>query len=342
MRTLGRILAGICAVLFVITGVMALLLFNVERKAFAAKTYKQAFENQKLYERMPAVLAISLQGSLAESGNNPLSVVSQEGWEKTLSALLPPDELKALTNNGLDSIFDYLNGKTDSASISLLPFKQHLVGESGVAAAKQILSAQPACTQEQLTQMGLNLISGGDLILCNPPAEVLDVFTPMIESQLQFLTVGIPDQITVIKGNQSGTLDDPRIQLNRVRAAMKLTPILPLLFLFGLTILAVRSLKDWLKWWGVPFLVTGGISALIALLGSPVLSLLLQRAIQNQGTDKMPPALRSMVQETVGAVSRQVLSPIVVEGLFLVVIGIVMIVVAIYLSNKEKSATLTN
>lgn len=335
MKMFVKTLAVLCAVLFVVTGVMALLFFNIEHKAFAATTYKQAFENQKLYERMPAVLAVSLQQSLAnEAGSNPMKVISQDGWEKTLSSLLPPDEIKALTDDALDSIFNYLNGKTDSAAISLLPFKQHLVGENGVAAAKQILSGQPDCTQEQLMQMGLNLLSGGDLLLCNPPAELIDMFNPMIESQLQVLTVGIPDQITIIKGEQSGTADDPRIGLSRVRLLMKLTPILPLVFLFGLTLLAVRRLVDWLKWWGVPFIVTGAISALTALLGSPLFSALMQRAIQNRSN--IPPTVLSFVKEIIGAVSRQILAPVVVEGALLTLVGIAMISVAVYLSNREK------
>jgi len=66
VQTFGKFLAGVCAVLFIITGVLALLFFNVERKAFSSATYKQAFEEENLYERMPQVLAIALSTSLAE------------------------------------------------------------------------------------------------------------------------------------------------------------------------------------------------------------------------------------------------------------------------------------
>jgi len=343
MQTLGKILAWICAVLFVLTGVLALLLFNVERKAFSSTTYKQAFKNQKLYERMPSVLATALTTNIAENPNaDPyLRDLSREDWEQTIALLLPPEELKALTDDALDSVFDYLNGKTDSASISLLPFKRHMVGDSGVEAVKSMLAAQPECTTEQLTQMGLNLITGGGLILCNPPAELIDMLTPMIETQLQFMTIGFPDEVTLIKGTQSDTTNDPRIQLNRVRVAMKLTPILPFVFLFGLAVFAVRNLVDWLKWWGVPFLITGGISALVAFFGSPVLSLVSQRALQRQASGSMPPVLLSITQEAVGTVIRQILSPVVVEGLLLVLAGGVMIIIAIYLSNREKAAIST-
>ena len=339
MQTLGKILAGICAVLFVLTGVMALFLFNIEQKAFSAKTYKQAFDNQQVYEQMPSVLATALTASIAENRNSDpyLKAISQEEWEQTIASLLPPEELKALTDDALESVFDYLNGKTDSASISLLPFKRHMVGDSGVRAVKLMLVAQPECTTDQLTQMGLNLISGGGLILCNPSAELLDMFTPMIETQLQFMTIGIPDEITLIKGTQSDTPNDPRARLNSARAFMKLTPILPLLFLFGLTIFAVRSLAGWLKWWGVPFLITGGISFIVALIGSPALNLLIQRAIQNQRTNSVPPVLVSTLRETVSVVTGQILKPVVIEGFILAMLGFVMVVVAIYLAKRENA-----
>jgi hypothetical protein len=43
------------------------------------------------------------------------------------------------------------------------------------------------------------------------------------------------------------------------------------------------------------------------------------------------------MQETVGAVTRQILSPVVIEGLFLMAVGAVMVVIALYLSNRAKT-----
>lgn len=342
MSTLAKILAVLCAVLFVITAIMALPVFNIEQKAFSSKTYKQAFERQKLYEQMPGILASALTESMA--GKPGASAISQQDWEKILATLLPPDELQALTNEALDSAFDYLNGKKDSASISLLPFKQHMAGASGVETVKQILSAQPDCTEEQLTQMGANLISGGELLLCNPPAQLVDMFNPMIESQLQFMTAGIPDEVMLIKGNQNAAANgnDPRVMLSRVRRVMKWSPIVPLIFLFGLTIFAVRRLIDWLKWWGVPFIIIGAVTALLALLGASTLIAFVQGTLQNRGADSVPPAVLSVAQATIGSVAREILAPVVVQGSLIAVAGVVMVIVAAYLSNREKGLVPTN
>ncbi len=325
--------------LFVISGVVALLAFNIESKAFDSETYKQAFENQKLYEHMPEILANALHISIAKNGNaapylKPLTVTD---WQATITFLLPPEELKVITDGALESVFNYLNGKADSAVISLLPFKTHLASPSGVEVIKQILRVQPACTAEQLLQLGLGLL-GGDIKLCNPPEELMGLMTPLIESQLQVLTTAFPDEITLISSASSGTPNDPRVKLGRVRALMKVTPFFPLFFLFALSIFAVRTLVDWLKWWGYPFLITGAISGLTAWLGAPIFGLVVQRVLQNQGARFLPPVLFSTIRETVSTVTGQILKPVAIEGLVLAVAGLVMVLVAIYVLKKGKRA----
>ena len=40
MKTFGKVLAGICAILFVISGVTAITFFNIERRAFSSETQR--------------------------------------------------------------------------------------------------------------------------------------------------------------------------------------------------------------------------------------------------------------------------------------------------------------
>ena len=170
MRTVGQMFAAICAVLFVISAVLVLLAINIEAQAFSADTYKQAFDEQRLYERMPAILASTITAYVTENaGALPfLQLLTPEDWQNNIVLLLPPEELRAMANQALDSTFDYLNGRSNSVAITLVPVKAQLAGESGVQLVLQILRRQPACTSEQLTQMALGLF-GGQITLCNPP-----------------------------------------------------------------------------------------------------------------------------------------------------------------------------
>ena len=339
MDTFRKIVAGICAVLFVISGVAALLAFNIEKKAFTAVTYQQAFESQNLYVRMPEILANALHTSIAESANaNPyLKPLTVEDWQATVNSLLPPEELKTLTDDTLNSVVAYVNGNADSAVISLLPLKKHLLSPSGVDVVKQILRVQPACTAEQLLQLGLGLLKG-NVGLCNPPEQLMGLITPLIESQLQVMTVAIPDEVTLISGARSNTPNDPRIKLNRVRALMKTAPFFPLFFLFVISVFAIRNLLDWLKWWGYPFFIIGVLTLLMALFGSPIIDSLVQHAFQSQGLAFMPLVLLPMIQETTNAVTSQILKPVVIEGLIFTLLGLGMISVLIWhsLSNKGR------
>jgi hypothetical protein len=336
VRTLGQIFAAICAILFVMSAVIVLLLINVEAKAFSSATYKQAFEDQRLYERMPAILATALTSTMGQNINAVpfLRELSIEDWQNTIATLLPPEQLKDMANNVLDVTFDYLNGRSNAAAISLAPVKTQLAGPAGMNLVLQILSVQPACTAEQLTQMALGLL-GGQIALCNPPPEAIGLMTPFLQSQIQTMTTIIPNEVTFIPGTLSGTPQDPRLRLNSIRSGIRLTPILPVLLLFGITIFAVRSLVDWLTWWGWPFMIAGVSSVLIGLVGAPLVSWILQLLIQGQGTIPIPPVLASSIAETTSAVARQILIPVLVQGAILGFVGLGMTVLAMFLPRRE-------
>jgi hypothetical protein len=285
---------------------------------------------------MPAILGTAITTYITENGGAVpfLQLLTVEDWQNSIVLLLPPEELKGMANNALDATFDYLNGRTNSAVISLLPVKAHLAGESGLQLVLQILRRQPACTVEQLTQMALGL-SGGQIVLCNPPEQAIGLMMPFIQSQLQSMTTMFPNEVTFISGAASGTPDDPRLELNAARSAVKLALFLPVLFLFGIAVFAVRSLVDWLTWWGWPLMFAGGIGVLVALFGSPVIGGILQLVIQNQGAILIPPVLASSIAETASAVVREMLAPVVIEGLILGIVGLGMVVVATFLAARE-------
>jgi len=338
MKTFGKALAGICAILFVISGVTAIMFFNIERKAFSSETYKTAFKEEGLYENASAIFADMVLTSATEPDQTSvlLSVLNKDELELVISSLLPPEQLDALIGETFDSFFDYINGDADAITVNLLPIKQNLVGEGGVRAFTQIMLAQPDCTLEQ----ALSMISGGfsmenGLVLCKPPQEIMVAITPLIETQLQLMTLNFPDELT-LAGNRQAGLSEFRSQLGRVRAIMQLTPAIPLALLLAITIFAVRNLNEWLSWWGWPFIITGILSALLAIIGSPIVRLFMERVIL-QGNADMPPVFLDMMRKVVGSLTRLILRPIAIEGIILTVIGAGMVLVAYFLSRRRSS-----
>jgi hypothetical protein len=108
-----------------------------------------------------------------------------------------------------------------------------------------------------------------------------------------------------------------------------------LLLLIGITIFAVRSLVDWLTWWGWPLVVAGAGSVLIGLIGAPVVGWILQFLIQNQGTILIPSVFVSSIAETTSAVARQMLIPVMVQGAMLGIVGLGMAVLGMFLPRRE-------
>lgn len=336
MRSIAHVLAAGCAILFVISAVLVLLAVNIQAQAFSADTYKQAFEEQRLYERMPAILATTITGYVAENASALpfLQLLTPEDWQNNIVLLLPPDDLRAMANQALDSTFDYLNGRSNSVVITLVPVKAHLAGESGVQLVLQILRRQPACTAEQLTQMALGFF-GGQIALCNPPEQALGIMLPFIQTQVQSMSAVFPNELTLVSPALNGTAADPRTELNTVRSIVRFTPFVPLLLLLAIAAFAVRTLVEWLTWWGWPLMFAGGASALIGLLGSPVIGGILQVLMQTQRFFPLPRAFASLIAETASGVAQQMLIPVLVQGLILGVLGLAMVIFAFLLSHRH-------
>ena len=320
--------------LFILSGLVALLAFNIEWYAFDAAVYKRAFEKQNLHARTPEILAKALLGYISENQNTDpyLMELTVEDWAATIASIVPPEELKLLTDSVLDSLFNYLNDRTNSVEISLLPIKGRLSGPAGVEMVQKILRAQPACTVEQLLKIGMGFLAG-DIALCNPPPEMAGLVQPMIESQLHLMTLAVPDKITLVSSTPGAA--DPRARLRQVRTLMNITPVFPVFFLFCLTVFAVRSLMDWLQWWGYPFLITGAGGTLTALVGVTGLGILVQGILERYWAGLIPLVLLSTLREALSAVTGEILRPVFYEGMILALIGLSMVLTSLFITYRN-------
>ncbi len=391
-----KFLAVLFAILFVITAVLALLLFNIERRVFNEKLYLDVLEKQGLYDRLPAILGetMSHSASLDPCETNPIAcqlenrsseaaacfeealgkevyetlslnariptteelqlaqpcidqyvepVNQPEGgpptylvnldaadWEMLISILLPPEDLKSLTQQTLTSVFGYLNGEAESASISLVTLKERLSGPSGVQAAMTMMNAQPPCTLEQIASMTLSVVSGGaEIIICKPSEELLAVIQPMIEVQLDAVAAGIPDEVTLIPALAPGA-EDPLRGLKTVRFFMRLSPIIPLLLLLLIAIFAAGSLKGWLRWWGIPLLISGLLGLIPAALASPLYRWAFDNFILERFPRGMPVIITDLARDVSAEIVSGIATPILIQSGILFLIGTGMVAAAHY------------
>ncbi len=326
MNSIKKPLGIFLALLFVLTAVPALIFFNFDRRAFTAETYQQAFAKSNFYDQLPVMMAQSMLAGTTDPNQLPVAMrgMSQQAWEGYFRAMLPQETLKAMGDETLNSVFAYLNQQTDSVQVSLVPLKTSMVSDAGTQAVFTLLQSQPACTLEQIAQTTMNLFNNSEIEFCNPPAELIPMLTPMIQGQMQAAVIAIPDQLPLLSAPPQ---NDPRQTLQTTRMAMRLSPILPLGFLLLLTIVVIRSLKDWLSWWGIPLFITGGLAALMGLAGAPIFGAVLRGILSNQ-----PPALLlGLANDLASAMLQALLMPVLWQGLGIAFIGFGMAVAGYFI-----------
>ncbi|NWF63423.1 MAG: hypothetical protein HXY38_03870 [Chloroflexi bacterium] len=333
MKTFKNIIATIFAILFVITAVMALLLFNFDRHAFAAETYQQAFAREDFYNKIPSLLAQSIV-----SGTDPtqqllgMQGLTQETWEGFFRTLLPPNVLKPIGDDVLHSTFAYLNLESNSIEVDLSPVKTSMLGETGAQAALVLIQSLPACTIDQAAMIMFGMLSGDQIQLCNPPEDMLPMLMPIIQGQMQAAAAIVPDRLTLVTAPPQS---DPREQIQTLRLFMRLSLLLPIACLLALTVFAVRSGRDWLNWWGISLAITGFIAFVIGILGAPIFSIVIESALASQLPDYLPTFLLDFTKEFTAAMAQALLTPVVLQGIALTFIGVCMAGLGYYLSHKQ-------
>ncbi len=336
MNTFKKIIGTIFAILFIVTAVPALILFNFDRRAFTTETYQKAFANADFYNKLPVVMAEAISSANTDQSQFPLVMrgMNQTAWENFFRTLLPQETLKEMGDNVLNSSFAYLNKQSDSVQLSLIPLKTSMVSDTGVQAVFTLLKTQPDCTLLQISQMTIDLLTKSEIQFCNPPEEMLPLLTPIVQGQMQVASLAIPDQFTLISASST---NDPRGKLQTARMVMRLSPILPLAFLLLMTISVVNSLKSWLSWWGVPFFITGGLVSMMSLIGAPIFGTILQRILVNRMPAFFPAILLGYASDLASAMLKALLTPVLWQGFVLALIGLGMAGISFFVKNQKNS-----
>ncbi len=329
-----KTLAVICAVLFTITAMIAVFMFTFDRRAFTAHTYQNAFDHDDFYNKLPGLMADVLTATDADQSQFPavMQSLGRDSWEIFFRNLLPGETLKTMGDEALQSTFAYLNMESDSAQFTLTPLKTSLASEAGLQAVYSLLASLPDCTIIQIAEMTLNHLSGGEIKLCNPPAELYPLMTPIIELQLEITAAAIPDQLNIITAPPQ---KDPRQSLKIARLIMRLSPLLPLGFLLALTLFAVRSFKGLLHWWGIPFFATGLLATVLSLLSMFAFGTILQGMIVNRLPEYLPVILLDYGTDLAAAILKALLTPILFIGIFLTMIGVGMVLAGNFVKERK-------
>ncbi len=390
MRGLQRFLATLFALFFVITTLLALLFYNLERRVFTLRIYDQALSEHNVYERLPALLAemmvITLNydpcaenpiacaaespppaletcliealgeeaylaisqaerppteaeqqraapclerfGALPEETpeeNTPpfLKNLTAADWEILFTALLPPQTARSMVLETVAQTLAYLNGRRDAVQINLRPVKARLGSEAGLKAFLSLLKAQPPCTPEQTAQLiaiGTGAATQEDIVLCDPPPMLLDLARPIIQDQLTSFSTEIPDEVPLLSAEpgKEGSANS----LSYLRIAMRLSPLVPLGFLLVITLLAVRTLRGWLRWWGIPLLVAGLLGIVLAWLISPIYDFFFLTTVAANAPPMLPGSIIELIHDVGDSILSSITEPVTLQASLIAALGL--------------------
>jgi hypothetical protein len=235
---------------------------------------------QPCLNRYASGLPAKQQMGMSSGGmSSVLQNITAADWQAMLTIVLPTDEIKAMTESTLDQTFAYLNGEGISVYVPLESLKQSLLGPNGAALFLQVLMSQQPCNEQDLFQL-ISGMSNGGMVLCSPPKDFLPLVSVLLPELLKTFVPLIPDKAYIIQPPAPGRSipgsgpfgADPVATLRIIRLVMRLSLLVPLVFLLLVTLLAVRSIKSWMRWWGIPFFASGIISLGLGISIVPALN----------------------------------------------------------------------
>jgi len=364
----NRLLAWIFAGLFVISSIGVIFTFFPSRKLLSPDFYKQALEDVRIYQRLPESIAQILATKFTQKSEkfnlteNPpvyLLILDQEEWESVLIDLVNPTWLQTQTEDILDQFFNILLISPDPVNtpieVSLLEVKNRLGGPEGIQAFNQILKAQDPCSVNQLMgllQLGLGMETSIDSLLCRPPDYIITELNPVVESFLSAAVVQVPDQLFFnlplseldsSPGVNPANLNQVEIPapirtLRRTNTLISWGLFLPLLLIIMMTVFAVRSLRDLLRWWGGTFLTAGLISLTLSLSLFPIVTWGFNNLIPSKTSNNFE-LTALLVQLGIGDLSRELsnglIMSVVIPASVLAVIGFALLLGSYLLSQSS-------
>ena len=270
-----------------------------------------------------------------------LQALGVTNMETILTQFLPPDELQKITDDTLLQVFAYLNGQQESATISLGNLKKHLSSPNAVNILLGVIRAQPACTFPQLEQMTTSLLRGmPDIPLCNPSDPVLNTLNGPMQDMLDAIINQVPDQVVILSPTLGANPGLPGGGLtgsfHMISLILRIVPAVPLVFLLVITLLVIRSIKTWLRWWGIPFFFSGLLAFGLAFSAS----FFLEQAWQNQLVMVMPPMLTAgvinLAHDLVRAILQIYLDKVYLSSAIVGVVGLGMWIGSAFIKPKNK------
>lgn len=271
---LARLIAYLLTAAFVITLPPALLLRSLGSVAFQPGPLRRSVERRLLDS---GVLRLALtKGILSSSagpaggGDETLALIAanlaEEDWQAIGEIALPDDWLRQQLEGIIGSFFAWLDSDelAPQLVLNVEPVKRRLLGAGTENIFEIMISSWPPCSPEQLQSIEDEFREAGGILLlgCAPPEPFRTVTMERASDALQNEARALPSQVRLIEdlSQEAEGLLELKAGLLQLRLLARWAIAVPAALLGLIMALVVRGWRDWLRWWGIPLLLGGGLS----------------------------------------------------------------------------------
>lgn len=278
-RFISRASALFVVFLFIVIASISACTVAFRESLINVDTYKETLVEQNVYEDIipyviPALLKnnqtrLNPDESFSIDLNDIDRFMSIDDWRKVSDELIPPEWVQHQTESVLDNINLIKQGDFSQREnvVDLSEVVERLQGDAGNRASEIIIESAPECNTQQINQLRqFNGQSGSTFPICNPPRIQKSKATTLIADWFHNIGIVIETQIH----QQDDEITIPEDIANLIHNLFQLDSQLSLLLLLcplsliGLIILlAVRNLKNFGRWLGWAFILSGILTLLL-------------------------------------------------------------------------------
>jgi hypothetical protein len=305
MRVLRRVL-GLLLVLLIIPSIAcAFWVYNANLVVLDKETYTPVVQTPFITRDFLVALVngFAMDTVTDQNANMVIKKLPVSAWESITSEVFPETSAQAALTHTIDTLFSWLNygQQALNLSINLTTIKSKLSSPDLAAPIRKAVGRLQPCTVAQSLSLATFDPAAGnfeEFPVCQPAANAgIDREVTGLSRALTIVAAALPDQWQIgdeIRlGIADGTVPAPsgtattasatnnqaannrysNFQLDQMRAGLRLqSRLLVLLFLvpigllFLIVIVAIRSLKGFLRWLGWSLVVSGIVSLLPVIL----------------------------------------------------------------------------
>lgn len=229
-KFIAILLAGIT----IIGTIFVLLFLSFNHILLNPQTYEQAFTENKVYERLPAITAEEFSlvrshlvepcsetlngsschdqtinasqtsntagGGLGTEGKAFINGLNQDQWKSLIIYVLPPTDLQVSMEASINETIAYFKGQTDMVKMPLMNLKTRMTSMKDEELTTLLLNSQPACSAEQQTLIMSGGLSeaGSSPIFCSATGGTSQALALDLQRRLTIIAFELPDHATII------------------------------------------------------------------------------------------------------------------------------------------------